>query len=160
MILRLKGRRSMTSGHPLRAVARSATALTLALAFASPGMTSAQTVSATTAAGDVQIHVGKAATLPADFPDDVWLPDGQALKRVEVRADSTKLVFTAAVDGPALAREYEARMREAGWAPASVAQAASGTARAWEKDARAVIAVFSATASDGTSVLLQLLPRR
>jgi len=146
----------MSRDQPFRILAPVA----FAFAFACPGPAAAQTVTVSTPEGDMRIQVGDAASLPADFPGDVWLPEAQSLQRVERAGGTTTLTFDAAAGDGVLVGDYERRMHTAGWTAARVAQPASGCARAWEKDGRAVVAAFSGNAAGGTRVRLQLLPRR
>ena len=146
----------MNRGHLFQVLVPAAAAV----AFACAGPAAAQTVTVSTATGDTRIQVGDAASLPADFPADVWLPEGHALQRVERAPATTTLTFDAEGGTATLAGDYDQRMRAAGWTPARVVQPASGCARAWEKDGRAVVAAFGANDAGGTRVRLQLLPRR
>ena len=139
---------------------RSLVPVAAAIAFACPGPAAAQTVTVTTTEGDMRIQVGAAASLPDDFPADVWLPEGQSLQRVDRLGATTTLTFDVAPGDGVLVGEYERRMRTGGWTPAHVGQPDAGHARAWEKDGRAVVAAFSANVDGGTRVRLQLLPRR
>jgi len=120
----------------------------------------AQTVSLRRGGEQLTIEVGNAARLPADFPEDVFVPTDARLERVERTGDGRVLVELHVPTPPAnLVDAYAASMAVSGWTAARVAPIAGGEAQAWEKDARAVVVAASGDAA-GTRLRLQLLPRR
>lgn len=136
-----------------------ATALVGAVLCAAIAAARAQTVSLTQSGEATTVAVGDAATLPGDFPDDVYLPQGARLARVERTGDSQRLEFTATPAPEALAARFTACMAARGWTPAQVRAIPGAQVMAWEKDARAVV-VALAPESGGTRLRVQLLPRR
>lgn len=134
--------------------------LLLALALASGAPAHAQTVSLTQDGEAVTIAVGSAATLPADFPGDIFVPEAARLVRVEQPGDGRLLLdFIVAGTPEATADAYAAAMAASGWTRAGVAPIDGAQVQAWEKAARAVLVVASAR-DDGSDLRLQLLPRR
>jgi hypothetical protein len=126
-------------------------------AFAVP--VAAQTVSLNAGGEQVRIKVGDAAVLPADFPADIALPQPHVLTRVQRSAQQTMLELDTSGGLDAVATRFRAGMLANGWAPARVVQPAAGSAQAWEKEGRAVIA-WLAAGTAGVHLQLQLLPRR
>lgn len=130
-----------------------------ALLLAAPLCGAGQTVSLDQGGQQVQIAVGESAVLPADFPNDVVLPDGHALTRVQRSGTTTVIELDAPGGLDAVAARFDERMEADGWAAVAMGQPAAGHARAWEKDARAAVAWLMPTAA-GVHLQLQLLPRR
>lgn len=130
-----------------------------ALLLAAPLCAAGQTVSLNTGGEHVRITVGESAVLPADFPKDVPLPESHVLARVQREGAST----TLELETPGSVASVDARLREGmqanGWVPAAVLPAAGGQARAWEKDARAVVA-WLVPVDAGVRLQLQLRQRR
>lgn len=130
-------------------------AMAIPAAFAVP----AQTVSLQRAGEQVTIVVGEAATLPADFPADVFVPPGATLVRVDrLGQDRTVLESTSTETPDALAAAFAKAMAASGWSPAPVVAVAGAEVLAWEKDQRAVVLAVTADAGV-TRLRLQLLPR-
>ena len=122
----------------------------------------AQTVSLSSGEGQVTIQVGDAATLPADFPEDVFLPSAAQLQRVQQDADGgQRLEFSLACTADEAVAQYAKAMVAAGWTPARVAPVANARVQAWEKDHRAlVLMVLPAADGASTRLHLQLRSRR
>jgi ligand-binding sensor domain-containing protein len=130
----------------------------LAFLLAAPLCAAGQTVSLNTGGKQVRITIGASATLPADFPPDVALPDGHALTQVKRSGTTTVIELDAPGELEAVAARFRERMQANGWTAVAIAQPAAGRAQAWEKDARAVVA-WLAPADAGVRLQLQLLPR-
>lgn len=133
--------------------------LLLAASLGAPLCAAAQTVSLNTGAGQVRIKVGDAAVLPEDFPADVVLPQPYVLTRVQ-RSDQERMVELDTSGDPGIvAEQFRAGMLVNGWTPARIVQPATGSAQAWEKETRAVVA-WLAPGPAGVHLQLRLLPRR
>lgn len=131
----------------------------LPLLLALPLCAAGQTVSLNAGGEQLRIAVGTAAALPADFPADVALPRPHVLTRLERSQARMTVELDTPGDPGTVAAALQARMRADGWREAPVSQPGSGIARAWEKDARAVVAWASPGAA-GVRLQLQLQPRR
>lgn len=145
----------MLPGMDIRRALLASAGLAFAMAAFPPGATG-QTVTLNQGGKDVRITIGGEAELPADFPKDIALPQPYAVVRVHRSgADTTVEVETAATSVDAAAATFRAGMRTAGWTAATVRRPATGTAQAWEKDGRALVA-WIAPAPAGVRMQLEL----
>lgn len=130
----------------------------LLAALAIPANSVGQTVTLNQGGRDMRIAIGDAAVLPADFPPDIALPQPHAIARVQ--RSEARILLEIEAPGPLddAAGRFDADMQAAGWVAAAMRQPPSGIAKAWEKDARAVLAWWTPTA-DGVHLQLELRPR-
>src|SRR5690606_37515427 len=135
--------------------------LLLPALLAAMAATGANAQTVTLNAGDTQVRIAvdDAATLPADFPADVALPERYELARVERSGAGTTLVLDLPGAIDAAADGFATGMRANGWHEATVVAPATGRAQAWEKDERAVVA-WIAPGPAGARLQLQLSQRR
>jgi hypothetical protein len=124
-----------------------------------PAVAAAQTVTLNQGGKEVRIAVGEAASLPADFPQDIPLPAPHAVLRVQHGGATTTVALEALGTVDDAAARFDAGMRAQGWVAARVNVPAAGRAQAWEKDGRAVVAWWQPSAA-GVQVQLELLPPR
>ena len=121
----------------------------------------AQTVSLSSGEGQVTIQVGDAAALPADFPEDVFLPSAAQLQRVQQDADGgQRLEFSLAGTADEAVAQYAKAMDAAGWTPARVAPVANARVQAWEKDRHAPAPATAVAARGARRQLTQSLAAR
>lgn len=100
----------------------------------------AQTVSVNTGSAQVRIEIGETAALPADFPADVVLPQPNVLIQLQ-RSNAEVMVELDTPGTPeTVANQLRASMLVNGWTAARIIAPAVGSAQAWEKDTRVVIA--------------------
>ena len=144
----------------MSATARTCLALCLPALLALAAPAPAQTVSLNQGGQPRTIAVGDAASLPPGFPEDVFVPHGAQLVRVEQAGAGRLLLEFELADTPAsLDGAYSTAMTASGWAQAAVVPLAGTRVQAWEKSARAVVVALTAEPG-GTRLRLQLLPRK
>jgi hypothetical protein len=153
----------MTPSHARLPAARMAVTCLLAaclpVAWLLPAPATAQTVTLNQGGKDVRIAVGDAASLPADFPQDIPLPEPHAIVRVQRAGAATTVVIETPGTVEGVAAWFDAGMRAHGWTRARVKAPQAGVAQAWERERRAVVAWWQPSAN-GVQVQLELLPPR
>lgn len=149
----------MLPGMDIRRALLASAGLAFAIAAFSPAA-AGQTVTLNQGGKNVRIAIGGEAELPADFPKDIALPQPYTVVRVHRSgADTTVDVETPATSVDAAAATFRAGMLAAGWSAATVRPPATGTAQAWEKDGRALVA-WIAPVPGGVRMQLELLAVR
>lgn len=81
---------------------------------------------------------GDAATIPADFPSDVVVPEGLELDTSMVVGTNTFLGGTLAGELKPLAADIETRMQDAGWTSVMAMTSPESSTLLWQRDERSV----------------------
>ena len=102
-----------------------------------------------TAEGEVAMTAGDDLELPADFPDDLWLPDDSRVPTLS-GCGAGGLAIGLVADGPvdALTAAAHARMQEHGWEQMMSMQQPQGQVLGYQKGERTTMLVFT-PAEDG-----------
>ena len=87
--------------------------------------------------GDLRMSSGKAAVVPDDFPEDVYLPDDYTMESLIQGKDSTALHMSTGVAADQLFADATAAMEANGWTPGWNVPPSDGAGIAsFEKDNR------------------------
>ncbi len=87
---------------------------------------------------------GEAATIPADFPSDVLVPEGLVLDTSMVVGGSAFIGGTMSGDLADLAARVDAHMKGAGWTSVMAMSEAGSSTLLWQRDERSVSYVIEA----------------
>jgi len=106
--------------------------------------------------GDMQVASGASATLPADFPKDVYLPARYTIESVMQMPNAQVLALDTTGDIAAMFADANRQMQSQGWRQTmSMQQNASTQMLAFEKDQRSAMLTFNAE-GNAVKVGLQL----
>ena len=130
--------------------------LLLATGLAFSAAAPSQTVSLAQDGKQVTIAIGDAARLPAEFPDDVYVPEAARLQRVDHARGGLTLHFALDARPDAVAADYATAMTAAGWRRARVVEIPGVQVQAWEHDSRAVVVAAQAAEDGSTRLQLEL----
>jgi hypothetical protein len=111
--------------------------------------------------GATTIASGSAATLPADFPKDVYLPARYKLESAMQMPGAIVVAVDAPGEVTSLFGEASRQMQAQGWKQTMAMQQGGDTRMlAFEKDNRSVMVSFDADSSGGVKVALQLATKQ
>jgi hypothetical protein len=106
--------------------------------------------------GEMQVASGASATLPADFPKDVYLPARYTVESVMQMPNAQVLALDTSGDIASMFADASKRMQAEGWKQTmAMQQTASTQMLAFEKDQRSAMLTFNAE-GDAVKVGLQL----
>lgn len=97
-----------------------------------------------TAEGEIAMTAGDDLKLPADFPDDLWLPEDYRVQNLIGTGDGGQaigLLSDGAIDR--LTADADARMQEHGWEQVMAMQQPEGRMLGYQKDERTTMLIFS-----------------
>lgn len=98
-----------------------------------------QTISGVDEQGQAfSVTQGDAATLPADFPTDLLVPEGLVLETSMMVGGNAFVGGTVPGDMAELAGRIEAHMKGAGWSSTMAMADAASTTQLWQRDGRSV----------------------
>jgi len=111
--------------------------------------------------GDMTIASGNAATLPADFPKDVYLPSGYKVESAMQMPGATVVSVAAPGQVATLFADASKQMQAQGWKQ-TMAMQQSGQAQmlAFEKDNRSAMVSFDAGDNGDVKVALQVATKQ
>jgi len=109
--------------------------------------------------GEMQVASGASATLPADFPKDVYLPARYTVESVMRMPNAQMLALDTSGDIPSMFAAASKHMQTQGWKQTmAMQQNASTQMLAFEKEQRNAMLTFNAD-GDAVKVGLQLTKR-
>jgi hypothetical protein len=111
--------------------------------------------------GDVTLASGDAATLPADFPKDVYLPSSYKVESSMQMPGATVVSVAAPGQVSALFADASQQMQAQGWKQTMAMQQSGETQMlAFEKDNRSAMVSFDADENGQVKVALQLATKQ
>ena len=109
--------------------------------------------------GEMQVASGASATLPSDFPKDVYLPARYTVESVMQMPNAQVLALDTSGDIPSMFAAASRHMQAQGWKQTmAMQQTASTQMLAFEKEQRNAMLTFNAD-GDAVKVGLQLTKR-
>ena len=110
-------------------------------------------------AGEIVRDTGIDLQLPADFPDDILLPDEYAVVSVTTMGPSRSVVLRSDESMATLYERFRAAQAERGWDETVSVLGVEGAMLGFRKDARGVVANFRPDMEGRTLVSLSLQPQ-
>jgi len=108
-----------------------------------------------TAEGEMELSSGESASLPADFPKDVFVIKGAKIQMAMKTPQGVTIQMKVDKEKGQIAESYGAEMKAQGWAQESSVDMGDMSSRTYKKEKRQV-AVIMTKSGDASDVMLTL----